>query len=89
MCDCEDETDGAPAYPGIPAQALNDRTREIEAGLPGPRVPETAWPVFLGEASGSLIWDHHERMARSREAALVMLSLHAGLGAGLATGLGE
>ena len=78
MCDCEDETDDAAAFPGIPAQALHDCTREIEADLPGPRVPEEAWPVFLGETTGSLIWDHHERMARSREAALVMLSLRSG-----------
>jgi hypothetical protein len=80
VCDCEDETEGAAAYPGIPAEALTACTREIEADLPGERVPEEAWPVFLGEASGSLIWDHHERMARSREAALVMLSLRSGRG---------
>jgi hypothetical protein len=78
VCDCEDESD-RPALPGIPAQALKACTREIEADLPGERVPEEAWPVFLGEASGSLVWEQHERMARSREAAMVMLSLRAGI----------
>jgi hypothetical protein len=48
--------------------------RDIEADLPGRRVPEEAWQVFLGAESGGIGWGDLERIARSREAAALFLS---------------
>lgn len=72
-CFCEEdmiEADGtvAPITPELVAAM-----RMIEADLPGAPVPETAWPVFTGEASGALAWTHLERLSRSREAAALLL----------------
>ena len=75
MCEgCFDEFDGNPDRLPI-SSGLIARTREIEADLPGDPVPEGAWPIFFGIEGGSLLWAHHERMARSREAAMVLCAV--------------
>lgn len=75
MCkDCFSDDDIAAAHgatvmltPGV-VEAM----RMIEADLPGERVPETAWPVFLGEESGAIAWQYLQRLARAREAAGIL-----------------
>jgi hypothetical protein len=62
--------------PLVVTPALIRYTREIEVDLPGAPVPDEAWPIFFGAQSGSIAWPHYERMARSREAALVLISMH-------------
>jgi len=74
MCSsCDD--DGPQPDPLVITPDLIRYTREIESDLPGSPVPEEAWPVFFGARGGSIIWPHYERMARSREAALVLVSM--------------
>jgi hypothetical protein len=67
MCDaCENELQGAPVRRD---RATLDRAREIEAGMPGNRVPEEAWAVFEGTAGGAILWAHLIRLHASYEAA--------------------
>ena len=76
MCDdCFDEDDlNAPLR--ITEQVIA-YARQIEEDLPGTPVSEEAWSIFFGSQGGSIIWADHERMTRCREAALMMLEMHA------------
>lgn len=52
------------------------RTREIEAAMPGERVPEAAWAIFFSHGGGSLAFEHHRRMMASCAAAAEALDAH-------------
>lgn len=79
MCDECDDVDVSGPLDAATRHRLIDATRGIEADLPGDRVPEKFWRIFLGEETGALAWSHHERMARCWEAATVMLSVTSGV----------
>jgi hypothetical protein len=79
MCDECDEVDVSVPFDLATRRRLIDATRDMEADLPGDRVPEEVWRIFLGEETGALAWPHHERMARSWEAAAVLLSVTSGV----------
>jgi hypothetical protein len=71
MCDfCFDKDPVEHAALGEITPAIMRRMREIEASIPGEAVPEAAWAVFLGTASGALSWGQYERMAACRTEAL-------------------
>jgi len=72
--DCFDEDD-VTAVPRITERVIF-HARRIEEDLPGAPVSEEAWSIFFGSKGGSIVWAEHERMARCREAALLMLSMH-------------
>ena len=75
MCaDCFDE-DGEVDQLQV-TQELIHHARRIEEDLPGELLSEEAWEIFLGSRSGSLVWADHERMARCREAAQTLMSMH-------------
>ncbi|MGH7042017.1 MAG: hypothetical protein ACREFY_07795 [Acetobacteraceae bacterium] len=60
--------DAAPAT-GRPTAALTARIRAIEATLPGERVGEEAFAVFLGARGGAIPWPQYQRLLRCRDAA--------------------
>lgn len=68
MCDACDDWEGRERRIGPPPR-LARRAREIERGLPGPPVPEAAWRIALGEASGAIAWADHLRIAGAMQAA--------------------
>lgn len=75
MCfECDDDEEGGLA-PLRFTEELAWHARRIEEDLPGDPVSEEAWEIFFGLRGGSLVWADHERMARCREAALLMLSM--------------
>jgi hypothetical protein len=75
MCfDCFDDDENQPLRI---TEQLIAYTREIEEDMPGDPVSDEAWAIFFGRQGGSLLWKDHERMARCREAATVMLSMSA------------
>jgi hypothetical protein len=45
------------------------RAREIEASLPGERVPDSAWDIYFGFAGGAIAWPHFQRMRQSHDQA--------------------
>ena len=49
--------------------ALAVRAQRIEAGMPGERVPEGAWRIFLGHSSGAIAWPHTARILAALEEA--------------------
>lgn len=62
----------------VPASAaLVERTRLVEAAMPGERVPEAAWQAFFSPACGAIDWPHFERMFHARKAAVAYLAIHA------------
>lgn len=72
MCDaCEDWDAREPRQPGMHPR-LARRAREIERGMAGEKVPESAWRIALGEESGAVVWADHLRIltafAAAREA---------------------
>jgi hypothetical protein len=67
MCEACDNDDGAP-LPRLDAALIAD-ARTIEAEMPGERVSEEAWAVFVGRAGGGISWADHKRMVASYEAA--------------------
>ncbi|MDX6805528.1 hypothetical protein [Terrihabitans rhizophilus] len=72
-CASPDDDEALPSFSITPA--LVGVMRDIEADLPGRRVSEEAWQVFFGAESGGIGWGDLERIARSREAAALFLSL--------------
>jgi hypothetical protein len=67
MCEACDNDDGAP-LPRLEAHLVAD-ARAIEAEMPGERVSEEAWAVFVGRAGGGISWADHKRMVACYEAA--------------------
>ena len=58
MCEaCE--ADGQQA--GI-SPALATRARQLEAAMPGAKVPDHAWDILLGRSGGAVAWAHTQRM---------------------------
>jgi hypothetical protein len=55
--------------------ALVARTRQIEAGMAGERVPTESWETFFEPVCGAIPWDHFERMFNSRRLALAFLAV--------------
>ena len=45
------------------------RARDIEAAMPGERVPEASWDVFFGFAGGSVEYRHFQRIHLAYEEA--------------------
>jgi hypothetical protein len=45
------------------------RARELEAKVPGERVPDSAWEIYFGSAGGSVEWRHFQRMHQALEEA--------------------
>ena len=52
-----------------PGAALIARLRAIEAALPGERVEEAAFAVFLGARGGAIPWAQYQRLLLCRDAA--------------------
>jgi hypothetical protein len=67
MCSaCDDE----PIEPYVPvSEEVLRRAREIEAALPGERVPEIAWSIYFGFAGGSIAWRHFQRLRQAHDEA--------------------
>lgn len=67
MCSaCE----GKPIEPHVAVDpAVVHRTRDIEAAMPGDRVPEASWDVFFGFAGGALEYRHFQRIHQAYEKA--------------------
>jgi len=75
MCaDCFDDDDEVDQLQIT--QELIYHARRIEEDLSGELLSEDAWAIFFGSKSGSIVWADHERMARCREAATTLLSMH-------------
>ncbi len=69
MCDaCEDWDAREPREPATPP-ALAPIARDIERSMPGARVPDAAWRIALGEASGAIAWADHLRILAAFQAA--------------------
>lgn len=68
MCSaCEDEA----IAPYIPTdRELVRRAREIEARLPGERVPEAAWDIYFNFAGGAIAWRDFQRIQQSHRDAV-------------------
>ena len=45
------------------------RARDIEATMPGERVPDGAWAVFFGFAGGSIEYRYYQRIHQAYEEA--------------------
>lgn len=74
MCDdCFDDDDAAPA--DFALVDIARAARMIERDIAGERAPDEAWAVYFGEASGALDWRVLDRLARSVDAAKLLLSL--------------
>lgn len=56
--------------------ALAARARRIEARQSGDKVPEEAWHIFLGHASGAIAWPHTQRILAALDAASDSPSAH-------------
>jgi hypothetical protein len=67
--------DPAQQQAGI-SPALAARARRIEAALDGAPVPEDAWRIFLGHASGAIAWPHTQRILNALDAASNTPSAH-------------
>ena len=67
MCSSCEEDEPAPYVPIDRAVAL--RAREIEASMPGERVPDGAWAIYFGHAGGAVAWRHFQRMRQSHDEA--------------------
>ncbi|MCB4770409.1 hypothetical protein LGR54_17510 [Ancylobacter sp. Lp-2] len=76
MCeDCDDyDDDVQDPHAGFALDDIIDAARFVEAELPGPAVSEDAWAVYFGRKGGCIDSRSFERMERSREAALVLLT---------------
>lgn len=73
MCeDCLDDDDAVDA--GHDPDELALAARHIEADMAGELVPAMAWDIYFGRATGPVDWRSIERMARSIEAAQVLLA---------------
>jgi len=59
----------APAATLRPSPALIARIRALEAALPGERVTEAAFAVFLGGRGGAIPWPQYQRLLQCRDAA--------------------
>lgn len=69
MCDaCEDWDAREPRESTTPPE-LAPIAREIERGMPGARVPDGAWRIALGDASGAIAWADHLRILAAFQAA--------------------
>ena len=67
MCSaCEDE-DIAPSVPVD--RTMVRRARDIEAAMPGERVPDGAWDIYFSFAGGSIEWRHFQRMRQCHDEA--------------------
>jgi hypothetical protein len=67
MCSaCE----GKPIEPhvAVDPEAIH-RARDIEAAMPGERVPDAAWEIYFGFAGGSVAWPHLQRVLQAFEEA--------------------
>lgn len=74
MCEnCFDDDDATPA--DITRVDIARAARMIERDIAGEQAPDEAWAVYFGEASGVLEWRVLDRLARSVDAARVLLSL--------------
>lgn len=74
MCDdCFDDGDAAPAV--FPLHEIARAARMIERDIAGEPAPDEAWAVYFGDTSGVLEWRVLDRLARSVDAAKLLLSL--------------
>jgi hypothetical protein len=64
-CESDDDTPREPLRNEVVATA-----RDIEAKMPGERVPEHAWAIFFSFAGGALEWRYFQRIRSSYDAAL-------------------
>ena len=69
MCEACDN-DYSAQLPRLDAELIA-RARAIEAEMPGERVSDEAWAIFVGRAGGGISWTDHKRMTSSYEAAEV------------------
>ncbi|PWS35657.1 hypothetical protein DFH01_18875 [Falsiroseomonas bella] len=68
MCDaCEDWDAREKREPGSHDVAL--RARAIERAMPGDAVPDAAWRIALGEATGAIAWADQLRIMTAMQAA--------------------
>ncbi|MBN3267996.1 hypothetical protein CUR95_12105 [Bordetella bronchiseptica] len=58
-----------------PSEALIERTRQVEAGMPGERVPEQAWGTFFAVSCGVMDMGSFQRMFEARRIALSYLAM--------------
>ncbi|MEI2416998.1 hypothetical protein V8Z80_12535 [Orrella sp. JC864] len=58
-----------------PSEALIERTRLVEAGMPGERVPQQAWDTFFAVSCGAMDMRSFQRMFEARRIALSFLAL--------------
>lgn len=73
MCtECFEDEENGPAF--APDEILR-LARLIETDMGGELLPERAWAIYLGEATGALDWRSLERMGRALEAARLAASL--------------
>ena len=76
MCeDCDDyDDDVQDPHAGFALDDVMEASRFVEADLPGTAVTEEAWAIYFGRKGGCIDTRSFERMERSREAAMVLLS---------------
>lgn len=58
-----------------PAEDVVRRTREVEAGMDGERVPEAAWSLFFSPACEPIPAGQFRRMFMARRAAVTYLAV--------------
>ena len=62
--------------PFVPAsEAVIDRTRLVEASMPGDRVPDAAWEAFFSAACRAIDLGQFQRMFLARKAAVTYLAI--------------
>jgi hypothetical protein len=68
MCDACEEDDVLVPYVPVDRDRVR-RAREIEAAMPGDRVPEAAWNIYFGRAGGAIAWPHLQRIRQAYDEA--------------------
>lgn len=58
-----------------PSEALIQQTREVEAAMQGPHVPDEAWAAFFSTACGTIDMRAFERMFAARKIAVAYLAV--------------
>jgi hypothetical protein len=68
MCDACEDWDAREPRQGV-HPGLARRAREIERRMEGPRAPDAAWRIALGQQSGAIPWADHLRIVTAFQAA--------------------
>ena len=68
MCDACEDWDAREPRQGVHPR-LAQRAQEIERRMEGPRVPDAAWEIALGQRSGAIPWADHLRIVTAFQAA--------------------